>query len=82
MMNFVSIGRGAHNLTVMYTSILYIVGVSPVSCYAKATVLLPSHGRGENSSQPWEEATTAVVTQQYRSFKVTRNGRYTNYIKD
>lgn len=58
--------------------------------FFKATVLLgsvtavtrSSHGRGENSSQPWEEATTAVVTQQYRSFKVTRNGRYTNYIKD
>ena len=61
MMNFVSIGRGAHNLTVMYTSILYIVGVSPVSCYAKATVLLPSHGRGDFSSRLWEEATTAVV---------------------
>ena len=56
--------------------------------FFKATVLLVRHGRdeilgrGENSSQPWEEATTAVVTQQYRSFKVTRNGRYTNYIKD
>lgn len=57
--------------------------------FLKATVLLvrhavtrSSHGRGENSSQPWEEATTAVVTQQDRSFKVTRNGRYTNYIKD
>ncbi|MEO3418866.1 hypothetical protein [Bacteroides xylanisolvens] len=45
----------------MYTSILYIVGVSPVSCYAKATVLLPSHGRGDFSSRLWEEATTAVV---------------------
>ncbi|MCS2815753.1 hypothetical protein NXX52_28595 [Bacteroides ovatus] len=40
------------------------------------------HSRGENSSQPWEEATTTVVTQQDRSFKVTRNGRYINYIKD
>ncbi|WP_175628716.1 hypothetical protein [Bacteroides acidifaciens] len=45
----------------MYTSVLYIVGVSPVSCYAKATVLLPSHGRGDFSSRLWEEATTAVV---------------------
>ncbi|WP_205126048.1 hypothetical protein, partial [Bacteroides xylanisolvens] len=51
----------AHNLTVMYTSVLYIVGVSPVSCYAKATILLPSHGRGDFSSRLWEEATTAVV---------------------
>ena len=57
--------------------------------FFKATVLLVRHGsdeilplRGENSSQPWEEATTTVVTQQDRSFKVTRNGRYTNYIKD
>ncbi|HRL60970.1 hypothetical protein [Bacteroides xylanisolvens] len=45
----------------MYTSVLYIVGVSPVSCYAKATILLPSHGRGDFSSRLWEEATTAVV---------------------
>ncbi|MDB0711319.1 hypothetical protein [Bacteroides xylanisolvens] len=45
----------------MYTSVLYIVGVSPVSCYAKATVLLPSHGRGDFSSRLWEESTTAVV---------------------
>lgn len=57
--------------------------------FFKATVLLVRHGSdeilhssGENSSQPWEEATTTVVTQQDRSFKVTRNGRYINYIKD
>ena len=47
--------------------------------FFKATVLLVRHGRAEI---PWEEATTAVVTQQDRSFKVTRNGRYINYIKD
>ena len=45
----------------MYTSALYIVGVYPVPCCAKATLLLPSHGRGEFSSRLWEEATTAVV---------------------
>ena len=52
--------------------------------FLKATVLLVRHGRDEILPWPrlWEEATTAVVTQQDRSFKVTRNGRYTNYIKD
>ena len=45
----------------MYTSVLYIVGVSPVPCCAKATLLLPSHGCGDFSSWLWEEATTAVV---------------------
>ncbi len=45
----------------MYTSALCIVGASPVLCCAKATVLLPSHGRGDFSSRLWEEATTAVV---------------------
>ena len=39
--------------------------------FFKATVLLVRHGRDE-----------IVVTQQDRSFKVTRNGRYINYIKD
>ncbi|WP_195470884.1 hypothetical protein [Bacteroides xylanisolvens] len=61
MMNSVSIGREAHNLTAMYTSALYVVGVSPVPCCAKATVLLPSHGRGDFSSWLWEDPTTAVV---------------------
>lgn len=50
--------------------------------FFKATVLLVRHGRDEILPRPWEEATTAVVTQQDRSFKVTRNGRYINYIKD
>lgn len=44
----------------MYTSALCIVGASPVLCCAKATVLLPSHGRGDFSSRLWEEATTAM----------------------
>ena len=29
--------------------------------FLKATVLLPSHGRGDFSSRLWEESTTAVV---------------------
>ncbi|KDS18362.1 hypothetical protein M082_3370 [Bacteroides fragilis str. 3725 D9 ii] len=36
----------------MYASVLYIVGVSPVPCYFKATVLLGYHGRDE-LTEPW-----------------------------
>ncbi|RGE83210.1 hypothetical protein DXA11_05890 [Bacteroides sp. AM56-10ce] len=60
----------------MYASVLYIVGVSPVPCYFKATVLLgyhavvaSSHGCEEFSPRPWEDLVTAVTNQQNRGFE-------------